>query len=166
MRKAMIVTLGLLPFLSRITFGQAPETTPKTFYGYAFFTPGVLVGEGTSPTINIGGGGEGLIKGGLGASVDLSYLFFPRRGLGDGLGCSRLEWSISSGLIAKPFPSSLADIHWHFCKEPRISCMGEAALITGSVTDGDCVSKYGINSLRGIPNTTCCSFASGSSFVE
>ena len=86
MRKAMIVTLGLLPFLSGITFGQALETTPKTGYGYAFFTPGALVADGASPTINIGGGGEGLIKGGLGASVDLSYLFFPRSGFGAGFG--------------------------------------------------------------------------------
>jgi hypothetical protein len=86
MNKPMIFAIGLFLFPGGIAFGQAPETTPKTGYGYAFFTPGVLVGDGASPTVNIGGGAEGLIKGGLGASVDLSYLFFPRSGFGEGFG--------------------------------------------------------------------------------
>jgi hypothetical protein len=86
MRKLMAATIGLFPFLGGITFGQAPEATPKTGYGYVFFTPGVLVGDVGRPTMNIGGGAEGLIKRGLGASVDLSYLFFPRSGFGEGFG--------------------------------------------------------------------------------
>jgi hypothetical protein len=60
----------------------------------------------------------------------------------------------------------LSDTRWHFGKEPKTSFMGEAALITGSVTGGDCVSKYGTKSLRGIPNTTSCSFALGSCSAE
>jgi hypothetical protein len=82
----MIATTSLFLLLSTITYGQAPEAIPKTSYGYAFFTPGVLVGEGANPTINMGAGAEGLIKGGLGASVDLSYLFFPRSGFSEGFG--------------------------------------------------------------------------------
>jgi hypothetical protein len=86
MRKQTMASIALFLLFSVTTFGQAPEAIPRTGYGYAFFTPGVLVGEGASPTINIGGGAEGLIKGGLGASVDLSYLFFPRSGFGEGFG--------------------------------------------------------------------------------
>jgi hypothetical protein len=83
MDKPMILAMGL--FLGGVTFGQGLET-PKTGYGYAFFTPGVVIGDGASPTVNIGGGAEGLIQRGLGASVDLSYLFFPRSGFSAGFG--------------------------------------------------------------------------------
>jgi uncharacterized membrane protein len=65
LRKLMMGTISLIPFLSVMVFGQAPEAIPKTGYGYVFVTPGVLVGDVASSTINLGGGAEGLIKGGL-----------------------------------------------------------------------------------------------------
>ena len=86
MNRFAIFTLGLIQFLGGITMGQAPDATTKMGYGYAFFTPGIVVGDGADPTINVGAGAEGLIKGGLGASMDLSYLFFPRGGFGAGFG--------------------------------------------------------------------------------
>jgi hypothetical protein len=75
MRKAMIVTLGLLPFLSGITFGQAPETTPKTGYGYAFSSRRSRCRRG-QPYHQHWRRRRGSHQRRIGASVDLSYLFF------------------------------------------------------------------------------------------
>lgn len=86
MKRVMNFTIGLFQFLGGITLAQAPDASTKMGYGYTFFSPGVAVGDGVSPTINVGAGAEGLIRGGLGASVDLSYLFFPRGGFGAGFG--------------------------------------------------------------------------------
>jgi len=86
MRKLLMATISFSFLLSGSSFGQAPEAIPRTSYGYAFATPGVVAGNGTSPTINIGAGAEGLIKDGLGVSADLSYLSFPRSGFRDGFG--------------------------------------------------------------------------------
>ena len=86
MNRDLVLAVSLSLSLSGMASSQAPETTPKASYGYAFITPGVVVGDGASPTINIGAGAEGLIKGGLGASIDLSYLFFPKSGFGEGFG--------------------------------------------------------------------------------
>src|SRR5262249_11544662 len=44
--------------------------------------------------------------------------------------------------------------------------MGEAASITGSASDGDCVSRYETKSHRGIRNTTSCSFGSDCSSIR
>ncbi len=53
-------------------------------WGYVFAGPGGTSGGGTG-TLQIGGGGEGLLKGGVGVGAELAYLT-PIRSVGDGIG--------------------------------------------------------------------------------
>ena len=85
-KKLIGFAMTVFSFLVEPAFCQTRETEPKTGYGYAFVTPGVVTGDGASATLTLGAGAEGLIKGGLGASADLGYLFFPRDGFGSGVG--------------------------------------------------------------------------------
>ncbi|HEU0004651.1 MAG TPA: hypothetical protein VFS12_01555 [Terriglobia bacterium] len=86
MKKIFWMTLCLAVLTSAWAYPQNGETTPKQGYGYALFTPGVAVGDGALATLTIGAGAEGLIKGGFGASADLSYLFSPEYGFSEGFG--------------------------------------------------------------------------------
>ena len=86
MKKILIFPPLLFLFLILPSYSQTLESEAKVGYGYAFVTPGAYIGEGVGTTLNLGGGGEGLLKGGLGASADLSYVFFPKEGFRSGLG--------------------------------------------------------------------------------
>ena len=86
MKKLLVLTINVFSFLVGPAFCQTLETERKTSYGYAFVTPGVVTGDGASATLTLGAGAEGLVKGGLGISADVGYLFFPRRGFGSGVG--------------------------------------------------------------------------------
>jgi hypothetical protein len=86
MKKLIAFTVGFFLLFVIPLSGQIFETEPKKGYGYFFATPGAVIGDGASATLTIGGGAEGLIKGGLGLSADVGYLFFPRGGFGSGVG--------------------------------------------------------------------------------
>jgi len=82
MNRIVWTSLCLMVLTVKFADAQTGETiTPKQGYGYALFTPGVTIGDGAAVgTLTIGAGAEGLIKGGFGAGVDLSYLFYPESG--------------------------------------------------------------------------------------
>jgi hypothetical protein len=86
MKKLSVVTMTVFSFLVGPVFCQTLEPEPKTSYGYAFVTPGVVTGDGASATLTLGAGAEGLIKGGLGISADVGYMYFPREGFRSGVG--------------------------------------------------------------------------------
>jgi hypothetical protein len=70
---------------------QQPPAEPKPFrgYGYAYF----LVGAdccGFASTLGMGAGGDALVYRGLGASIDLGYIF-PRQDPGCGIGLLSLN---------------------------------------------------------------------------
>ena len=87
MKDFLIFSLSVFSFLPITALCQNPETEPKTGYGYLIVTPGAVIGDGgASGTLTLGGGGEGLIKGGLGISADLGYMFPLQGGFGSGIG--------------------------------------------------------------------------------
>jgi hypothetical protein len=85
MKTILCVSCLALPGSIR-AFCQNGEISPKQGYGYVLFTPGATLGDGVSTTLTIGGGGEGRIKGRFGVGADVSYLFYPRGGFGEGFG--------------------------------------------------------------------------------
>ncbi|RPJ87479.1 MAG: hypothetical protein EHM18_00925 [Acidobacteria bacterium] len=82
------VVVIILVVLVAVQFGMAqpgdePENRPQ---GFAYGGIGVVAGDGESAALSqIGGGGEGAFYKGLGASVDVGYLF-PTRGFSGGFG--------------------------------------------------------------------------------
>ena len=87
MKRIFWLTLCFVVLTSSWAYSQNGETTPKQGYGYALFTPGATIGDGeAAATLTIGGGAEGLIKGGFGAGTDVSYLFYPEGGFDAGFG--------------------------------------------------------------------------------
>jgi len=87
MKRIFWMTLCFAVLTSPWVYPQNGETTPKQGYGYALFTPGATVGDGgAAATLTIGAGAERLIKGGFGAGADVSYLFYPSGGFGEGFG--------------------------------------------------------------------------------
>jgi len=63
--------------------------------GYVFIAPGAASHDGGS-TLNIGGGGEGLLYKGLGVGADIGYLF-PRQDFGCGFGLLSVDGSYHFG---------------------------------------------------------------------
>jgi hypothetical protein len=87
MKSFLIFSLSFFSFFSVRALCQDSEIEPKTGYGYLFVTPGAVIGDGgASGTLTLGGGGEALIKGGLGISADLGYMFPFQGGFGSGIG--------------------------------------------------------------------------------
>src|SRR6187549_2627984 len=85
MKRIFWLILCFAVLTSARAYPQNGETTPKQSYGYALFTPGATVGDGgAAATLTIGAGAERLIKGGFGAGADVSYLFYPSGGFGEG----------------------------------------------------------------------------------
>jgi hypothetical protein len=79
--------LVLLILFQGLAWGQNSEDVVKKGYGYVFATPGAAVSNGSAAsTLTIGGGGEGLLRGGLGVGVDVGYLFFTQHGIREGFG--------------------------------------------------------------------------------
>ncbi len=68
-------------------FGQPDQeqTQPGRSAGYLFVAPGAFSGHGVSGALHFGGGGQALIKGGLGFTGDLGYLA-PASRLSHGIG--------------------------------------------------------------------------------
>ncbi len=82
---ALWAAAGLAPASAQV----ASQTQPFRGYGYAYF----LVGAdccGFASTLGMGAGGDALAYKGLGASIDLGYVF-PRRNLGCGIGLLSLN---------------------------------------------------------------------------
>ncbi len=75
MKKFAILTTLLLvsPCLLR---GQGVDNSAKPAAGFVFAAPGAFVGDGRE-FLHFGGGGEGLLKGGFGATAELGYLARP-----------------------------------------------------------------------------------------
>ena len=86
MRRAMLSSfLGVL-FLAVPAASASEEDRVTTAYGYVVGAPGVAFsGGGGEATMALGGGGEGLIKGGFGMGVDGGYTCLVR-GPGGGIG--------------------------------------------------------------------------------
>ncbi len=88
MRRAMLISfLGVL-FLAVPAVSASEEDRVTTGYGYVVGAPGVAISfccGGGEATMALGGGGEGLIKGGFGMGVDGGYTFLVR-GPGYGIG--------------------------------------------------------------------------------
>ena len=80
-------------------------------YGYVFAAPGVA--SGGTPTFHIGGGGEGILKNGLGIGAEIGYIG-PIGELGNGFGVFSVNGS------------------YHFLKENKSDKV--APLVTGGYT--------------------------------
>lgn len=81
-RKAMMLTV-MMALMSVI--GQAQSGSDSKGIGYLFGAPGVSANGGSTATLHIGVGGEGLVYKGLGVGGEIGYLA-PTRSLGDGFG--------------------------------------------------------------------------------
>jgi len=84
--RSFICLLVVLISGARSAIAQNGDTEPKPAYGYALMTPGVTLGNAAAGTLALGVGAEGLIKGGLSAGADVSYLFYPQGGIRHGFG--------------------------------------------------------------------------------
>lgn len=62
----------------------------KPLQGYAFFSPGAILGDDSVSTMNFGGGLDALIYRGLGAGAEVSYLT-PWSDIGNGIGLMSLN---------------------------------------------------------------------------
>ena len=82
----MAVCLVSLLFSISLAIAQTPEPELRRSSLYILCAPGVTISEGSMANLAIGGGAEGLIKGGFGVQGDLSYLFYPQEGFRAGFG--------------------------------------------------------------------------------
>ena len=82
----MAVCLISLLFSIPLAIAQTPEPELRRSSLYILCAPGVTISEGSMANLAIGGGAEGLIKGGFGVQGDLSYLFYPQEGFRAGFG--------------------------------------------------------------------------------
>ena len=90
MKKELVLS-NILVLLSAVwVFSQpAEENHVATGYGYIYGAPGVALAFcdcGNEATVAIGGGGEGLLKGGFGLGIDGGYFFSPTAGIEYGIG--------------------------------------------------------------------------------
>ncbi|MGE0131077.1 MAG: hypothetical protein AB7U82_23615 [Blastocatellales bacterium] len=87
------ITFALLLAVALPLVGAAQSVAPKATqttnengygYGYIFAAPGGS-SNGGGGTLHIGGGGEGVLKNGVGIGAELGYLY-PFEGIDEGLG--------------------------------------------------------------------------------
>src|SRR5437773_6378165 len=87
MRRICLLVAVVLSFQTLSALGQARQVEEKRGFGYLFLGSGATIAEGTRLALmHFGGGGESLIKGGFGGSVELGYLFSVEGGIRGGLG--------------------------------------------------------------------------------
>ncbi len=90
MKKAILLSFIVVLTSAICVFSQSAEEGRVTSgYGYIFGAPGVglsFCGCGNIAAVEIGGGAEGLLKGGFGLGVDGGYFFSPTYGAQYGIG--------------------------------------------------------------------------------
>ncbi|HVN78256.1 MAG TPA: hypothetical protein VMW38_04605 [Terriglobia bacterium] len=90
MRKDLFLSFLVVLFSTIGAFSQpTQESHISKGYGYVYGGPGATIAFcdcGNEATVAIGGGGEGLLKGGFGLGIDGGYFFVPSVGAQYGIG--------------------------------------------------------------------------------
>ena len=89
--KKELVSSSIIVLLSAVCVFSQPteENQVAKGYGYVYGGPGAALAFcdcGNEATVAIGGGGEGLLKGGFGLGIDGGYFFIPSAGAQYGIG--------------------------------------------------------------------------------
>jgi len=81
----LLVSLPLVAAAQTVAPNAKQTTNENSYgYGYVFAAPGGA-SSGGGGTLHIGGGGEGILKNGVGIGAELGYIY-PFEAIGDGLG--------------------------------------------------------------------------------